>query len=87
MAFDFDWSTILGPLLVDRDILGTKGCAWPIDRTSILVEVSHTIFNEDEISLICDQYLPAKDVSVVFQTVGIEMDINIATTFAISHAA
>ena len=70
MAFDFDWSTILGPLLVDRDILGTKGCAWPIDRTSILVEVSHTIFNEDEISLICDQYLLAKDVKHCFSDSG-----------------
>ena len=58
MASDFDWASLLGPILSDHEILGTKGCIWPVNRTSILVAIDHKVLFEDRLNLICNQYLP-----------------------------
>ena len=57
MAF-FDWEAIVGPLLYEHDILGAKGCAWPVHRCSLLVSVDERRLDEHNLSLRVTQFFP-----------------------------
>ena len=58
MTSVFDWETIVGPILLEHDILGAKGCAWPVQRSSILVSIDERLLDEQSLFLRASQFFP-----------------------------